>query len=200
MTVAKKEKPHYVDNKKFYAEIVKYREACEQARAEGKQEPRLPNYIGECIYKIAEKLSYKPCFMNYSFRDEMVEDGIENCIMYFKDFDINKTQNPFAYFTQIIYYAFLRRISKEERNRYTTYKYFQETMILPGVADIGLDNTELSETSNLIPKQMYDNINEFMDRFEKKEAEKKKKRKELKGLQKFYEEENEREPKSAVSS
>ena len=200
MTVAKKEKPHYVDNKKFYAEIVKYREACEQARLEGKQEPRLPNYIGECIYKIAEKLSYKPCFMNYSFRDEMVDDGIENCIMYFKDFDPNKTQNPFAYFTQIIYYAFLRRISKEERNRYTTYKYFQETMILPGVADIGVDNTELSETSNLIPKQMYDNINEFMDRFEKKEAEKKKKRKELKGLQKFYEEENEREPKSAVSS
>lgn len=200
MTVAKKEKPHYVDNKKFYAEIVKYREACEQARVEGKQEPRLPNYIGECIYKIAEKLSYKPCFMNYSFRDEMVDDGIENCIMYFKDFDPNKTQNPFAYFTQIIYYAFLRRISKEERNRYTTYKYFQETMILPGIADIGVDNTELSETSNLIPKQMYDNINEFMDRFEKKEAEKKKKRKELKGLQKFYEEENEREPKSAVSS
>ena len=149
MTVAKKEKPHYVDNKKFYAEIVKYREACEQARAEGVQEPRLPNYIGECIWKIATKLSYKPCFMNYSFRDEMIEDGIENCIMYFKDFDINKTQNPFAYFTQIIYYAFLRRISKEERNRYTTYKYFQETMILPGIADIGVDNTELSETSNI---------------------------------------------------
>ena len=200
MPVAKKDKPHYVDNKKFYEEIVKYREACTKAREEGIQEPRLPNYIGECIYKIATKLSYKPCFMNYSFRDEMVEDGIENCIMYFKDFDINKTQNPFAYFTQIIYYAFLRRISKEERNRYTTYKYFQETMVLPGLADVGLDNTELSETSNLIPKQMYDNINEFMDRFEKKEAEKKKKRKELKGLQKFYEDENnEGKSKSAVS-
>jgi hypothetical protein len=74
-------------------------------------------------------------------------------------------------------------------------------MILPGIADIGVDNTELSETSNLIPKQMYDNINEFMDRFEKKEAEKKKKRKELKGLQKFYEDENnEGKSKSAVSS
>jgi hypothetical protein len=200
MPVAKKDKPHYVDNKKFYEEIVKYRAACAKAREEGIQEPRLPNYIGECIYKIATKLSYKPCFMNYSFRDEMVDDGIENCIMYFKDFDINKTQNPFAYFTQIIYYAFLRRISKEERNRYTTYKYFQETMVLPGLADVGLDNTELSETSNLIPKQMYDNINEFMDRFEKKEAEKKKKRKELKGLQKFYEDENnEGKSKSAVS-
>ena len=198
----KKEKPHYVDNKKFYQEIVKYREACEIARQEGKQEPRLPNYIGECIYKIATKLSYKPCFMNYSFRDEMIDDGIENCIMYFKDFDINKTQNPFAYFTQIIYYAFLRRISKEERNRYTTYKYFQETMINPGIAEVGFDDgiDFGGGENNLIPKKMYDNITDFMEKFERKEAEKKQKRKELKGLQKFYEDEgNEGESKSTVA-
>ena len=200
----KKEKPHYVDNKKFYSEIVKYREACEIARNEGKQEPRLPNYIGECIYKIATKLSYKPCFMNYSFRDEMIDDGIENCIMYFKDFDINKTQNPFAYFTQIIYYAFLRRISKEERNRYTTYKYFQETMINPGIAEIGFDDSGMDfsgggSENNLIPKKLYDNITDFMEKFERKEAEKKQKRKELKGLQKFYEDEKDGESQSTVT-
>lgn len=201
MTV-KKEKPHYVDNKKFYQEIVKYREACDKAKLEGKEEPRLSNYIGECIYKIATKLSYKPCFMNYSFRDEMIDDGIENCIMYFKDFDPNKTQNPFAYFTQIIYYAFLRRISKEERNRYTTYKYFQETMINPGLAEVGFDDVsgDMGGENNLLPKKMYDNITDFMEKFERKEAEKKAKRKELKGLQKFYEgEENEGESKSAVT-
>ena len=199
---AKREKPHYVDNKKFYAEIVKFRALEEEAAAKGEQSPRLPNYIGECIYKIATKLSYKPCFMNYSFRDEMIDDGIENCIMYFKDFNIHKTQNPFAYFTQVIYYAFLRRIAKEERNRYTTYKYFQESMILPGIAEIGFDDTDMSETSNLIPKKMYDNINDFMARFEKKEAEKKKKRKELKGLQKFYEDETNVEgiPEPTISS
>lgn len=199
----KSSKPHYVDNKKFYEEIVKYKEAVAKANEEGREEPKLSNYIGECIYKIATKLSYKPCFMNYSFRDEMIDDGIENCIMYFKDFDPNKTQNPFAYFTQIIYYAFLRRIAKEEKNRYTTYKYFQETMINSGAAEIGYEDFDMtaSETSNLIPKKMYDNISDFMDRFEKKEHEKKLKRKELKGLQKFYEEEkNEGEPESTVSS
>jgi hypothetical protein len=199
----KKSRPHYVDNKKFYEEIVKYKEAVAKAREEGQQEPRLSNYIGECIYKIAEKLSYKPCFMNYSFREEMVDDGIENCIMYFKDFDPNKTQNPFAYFTQVIYYAFLRRIAKEERNRYTTYKYFQETMINPGLAEISIDDSGSSSGSdydNFIPKKMYDNINDFMEKFERKEAEKKQKRKELKGLQKFYEDEaNEGESKSAIA-
>lgn len=183
----KTNKIHYVDNKKFYEEIVKYKQACAEAEAKGLVPPRLTNYIGECIYKIADKLSYKPCFMNYSFRDEMVDDGIENCIMYFKDFDPNKTQNPFAYFTQVIYYAFLRRIAKEERNRYTTYKYFQETV----VNSVGSEMLVDSDDNHLLPAQMYDNISEFMDKFEKRENEKKKKRKEMKGLQRFYEESNE---------
>lgn len=176
----KKEKPHYVDNKKFYAEIVKYREACEIARQEGKQEPRLPNYIGECIYKIATKLSYKPCFMNYSFRDEMIDDGIENCIMYFKDFDINKTQNPFAYFTQIIYYAFLRRIMKEKKQLYVKYKATQQFGIL--------DEGEMYEDENGNMKQfeLYDNISEFIQNFE--ENKRKKKESKIKGVDNFVEE------------
>lgn len=183
----KTNKVHYVDNKKFYEEIVKYKKSVAEAEAKGLEPPRLSNYIGECIYKIADKLSYKPCFMNYSFRDEMVEDGIENCIMYFKDFDPNKTQNPFAYFTQVIYYAFLRRIAKEERNRYTTYKFFQETI----VNSVGGEMLVDSDDNHLLPTQMYDNISEFMDKFEKRENEKKRKRKEMKGLQRFYEEQNE---------
>lgn len=198
----KKEKPHYVDNKKFYAEIVKYREACAEADKEGHEHPRMNNYIGECIYKIADKLSYKPCFMNYSFREEMVDDGIENCIMYFKDFDPNKTQNPFAYFTQIIYYAFLRRIAKEERNRYTKYKYFQETII----HSEGMDNLIDYDDNHAVPKEMYSNINEFMEKFENKEKERKRKQKEMlakspkKGIRKFLGEENEGKPQPTSAS
>lgn len=181
----KKVTVHYVDNKKFYEEIVKYRERVEKAKAEGKPEPRLPEYIGECIWKMANKLSTLPRFINYSFREEMVSDGIENCIMYFKDFDPAKTQNPFGYFTQVIYYAFLRRINKEEKNRYIIYKNFQETIINHGHAGLLTD----SEDNHLTPTQTYDNINEFMFRFEEKEQEKKDKRREKKeGLIKFYEE------------
>lgn len=202
----KKTSVHYVDNKKFYEEILVYKKKVQDAKENGLEEPRLPNYIGECIFKIADKLSTKPCFINYSYRDEMISDGIENCIMYFKDYNPEIGQNPFAYFTQIIYYAFLRRISKEEKNRYTMYKNFQHTIIhgnYIGSYDshegYNRDSIHDSEDLNFTP-QMYDNINEFMDRFEKKEAIKKEKRKIAKeGLIQFYEEEKD-EQRSAVSN
>jgi len=185
MEKPKKVKIHYVDNKKFFEEIVAYREKLHQARAAGLEDPRIPNYIGECIYKIAAKLSTKPCFMNYSYREEMVSDGIENCILYFKDYDPSIGQNPFAYFTQVIYYAFLRRIGKEEKNRYAMYKHFQENIINQHDTNLLRD----SDDNHLLPAQMYDNINDFMSRFEKKEEAKKLKRKQAKeGLNQFYEE------------
>jgi hypothetical protein len=182
-------KVHYVDNKKFFEEIVTYREKLQAARAAGLEEPRIPNYIGECIWKIAEKLSTKPCFMGYSYREEMVSDGIENCILYFKDYDPSIGQNPFAYFTQIIYYAFLRRIGKEEKNRYAMYKSFQENIINSTDMNHLVDDND----KNILSVQMYDNINDFMSRFEKKEEAKKLKRKQAKeGLNQFYEDVNEK--------
>ena len=181
----KTKKPHYVDNQKFFAEIVEYRKKLHEAREAGLEDPRIPNYIGECIWKIANKLSSKPCFMNYSYREEMVSDGIENCILYFKDYDPAIGQNPFAYFTQVIYYAFLRRINKEEKNRYAMYKHFQESVLHQHDTNLLRD----SDDNHLLPTQMYDNINDFMSRFEEKEEKKKLKRKQAKeGLQQFYEE------------
>lgn len=190
-----KKKIHYVDNQRFYKEIVEYKARVAEAKSKGLEEPRIPDYIGECILKIAEKLSTKPCFINYSYRDDMVADGIENCILYFKDYNPDIGQNPFAYFTQVIYYAFLRRIGKEERNRYTIYKNFQHTIIHGSVNS--MDGHAHHDTYNmfdaddivLTPSQIYDNINDFMERFEKKEEIKKLKRKQMKqGLQNFYEE------------
>lgn len=184
MIKAKKVKAHYVDNQKFFQEIVAYRQKLQEARDAGLEDPRIPNYIGECIWKIAEKLSTKPCFMNYSYRDEMISDGVENCILYFKDYDPVKGQNPFAYFTQVIYYAFLRRISKEEKNRYTIYKNFQNIL-----CSADMQSFVDQDDKHLLPPTMHDNINDFMKRFEKKEEEKKAKRKQTKeGLMKFYEE------------
>ena len=191
----KKVTVHYVDNKKFYEEILKYRARIQEAKESGKEEPRLPEYIGEGIYRIAHKLSTMPKFVNYSYRDEMISDGIENCIMYFKDYNPEIGQNPFAYFTQIIYYAFLRRIGKEEKNRYIIYKNYQENIVNLGHSENLVD----AEDNRVMPTQMYDNINDFMEKFERKEEEKKVKRKQAKeGLQKFYEEEDEQ--RSAISS
>ena len=182
--MAVKKKNHYVDNQKFLAEIMIYKQKCKDALEQGKEKPRVSEYIGKCIYLIAENLSHKPRFMNYSFRDELVSDAIENCFLYFDNFDPNKSQNPFAYFTQIIYYAFHRRISKEEKNRYIIYKKFQESVLDTSDASLMID----SDDQHLISSTMYDNLNEFIKKFEKREAEKKEKRKQVKeGLEKFVE-------------
>ena len=110
-----KQKPHYVDNKKFLVAMTEYRELRIKAEEEGKPRPQVTNYIGECYLKIANHLSYRPNFINYTYRDDMISDGIENCLQYMDNFDPEKSKNPFAYFTQIIYYAFIRRIQKEKK-------------------------------------------------------------------------------------
>ena len=111
----RKQTEYYVNNKEFLAAITGYRDKVIKAKEEEKPRPRVPEYVGECFLKIATHLSYKPNFVNYMFREDMICDGIENCLQYIDNFNPEKSQNPFAYFTQIIYYAFLRRIQKEKK-------------------------------------------------------------------------------------
>lgn len=171
---------HYVNNADFLQALIEYKQACEIAKKENREEPIVPNYIGECFLKIAEHLSRKPNFISYSFREEMICDGIENCIMYFRNFDPTKSNNPFAYFTQIIYFAFLRRIQKEKKQLYVKYKATEQFGIL--------DEGEMFEDSEGNMKQfvLYDNISEFIQTFEEKRKAKKKTK--AKGLEKFIEE------------
>ena len=113
--MAKKKTEYYVNNKEFLEAITVYRNSVIAARESDATRPRVPNYIGDCFLKIATHLSYKPNFVNYMFREDMICDGIENCLQYIDNFDPAKSKNPFAYFTQIVYFAFLRRIAKEKR-------------------------------------------------------------------------------------
>ena len=106
---------HYVNNKEFLEALIVFKAKCLAAKEAGEPRPQISNYIGECFLKIATHLSYKPNFVNYMFREDMICDGIENCVQYIENFNPEKSKNPFAYFTQIIYYAFLRRIQKEKR-------------------------------------------------------------------------------------
>ena len=102
--------------------MVIYKDQFNQAKKDGSPPPQISEYLGECFMKIAQRLSYRPNFINYAFRDDMISDGIENCVQYIKNFDPEKSNNPFAYFTQIIYYAFIRRIQKEKKQLYVKYK------------------------------------------------------------------------------
>ena len=108
--MARKRSEHYVNNKEFLAAIIEYKDKVALAADRGETKPVIPRYIGECFLKIATHLSFKPNFVNYMFKDDMVCDGIENCVQYINNFNPEKSKNPFAYFTQIIHYAFLRRI------------------------------------------------------------------------------------------
>ena len=123
----RKRSEHYVNNKEFLAALIKHREDIEIAEIQGKEKPRIPRYIGECFLKIATHLSFKPNFVNYMFKEDMVSDGIENCVQYIHNFNPEKSQNPFAYFTQIIHYAFLRRIQKEKKQLEIKNKILEKT-------------------------------------------------------------------------
>ena len=123
----RKRSEHYVNNKEFLAALIKLREDREIAEIRGREKPRIPRYIGECFLKIATHLSFKPNFVNYMFKEDMISDRIENCVQYIHNFNPEKSQNPFAYFTQIIHYAFLRRIQKEKKQLEIKNKILEKT-------------------------------------------------------------------------
>ena len=142
-----KESVHYVNNKEFTAAIIKHNQACRDALANDEEKPRVSEYIGECIYKIATRLSTKPNFINYSYRDEMICDGIENCLQYINNFNEEKSQNAFAYVTQIIYFAFLRRIHKEKNQAAIKQRSIEQAGVLFDTLDtIDGDTKGMSNT------------------------------------------------------
>jgi len=167
---------HYVNNADFLQALIEYRAKCSQAKTEGNPKPIVSNYIGECILKIATHLSYKPNFINYSYRDDMILDGVENCIQYIDNFDPSKSNNPFSYFTQIIYYAFLRRIAKEKKQSYIKGKLIQD---MPFEAFELQEGDEGADFHNAYLEFMQQN-NNFDDTFmERKKAKRKKKQVDL---------------------
>jgi hypothetical protein len=150
------EPSHYVDNKKFLAALIDYKKSIDAAKAEGKGIPQVPKYIGECFIKIATHLSYKSNFINYTFKDDMISDGIENCLTAATKFDPEKSSNPFAYYTQIIYFAFIRRIQKEKKHQATKYKII-ENLDMDAIMQ-GSDDTEAGRQLIDYLKKQLDNI------------------------------------------
>jgi len=132
---------HYVDNKEFLKAMVEFKEDCKVALDNEEEQPSVSNYIGECFLKIATHLSYRPNFINYTYRDDMISDGIENCLQYVANFNPEKSNNPFAYFTQIIYYAFLRRIAKEKKQTHVKNKMIENSQYTSWVTMDGDDSS-----------------------------------------------------------
>ena len=131
---AKRESEHYVNNKEFSQSVVDYVKLAKDAQKNGTEVPRITEYIGRCFLRIAEGLSHKPNFIRYTYREEMVMDAVENCIKAITNYNIDaatRTGNPnaFAYFTQICYYAFIRRIMKEKKQQDIKFRYIEHAGI-----------------------------------------------------------------------
>ena len=159
---------NYINNSDFLKALTEYKEDSLKAQVEGKPVPRVPDYIGECFLKMAEHISRKPNFVSYSFRDEMVADGVENSLRYFRNFDPEKSSNPFAYFSQTIFRAFWRRIAKEKKQLYAKYKLTEQA----GILDEGSITTD--QDGYMKQFEIYSNITDFIVTFEESEKKKKK--------------------------
>lgn len=178
---------HYIDNKKFYTEMVKYYNACQEASKNGDERPRVPNYVGECILLIAQRLATRPNFVGYSYREEMIGDGIENCLAYIHNFNPDKSNNPFAYFTQIIYFAFLRRIQKEKKQLYIKHKSFENSMIMNTLVDMAPEDQSHFSAAYI---NVNEKLNDLVEKFETPAAPKKTVKK---GVEKFIEDDDDEE-------
>ena len=165
--LAKVKPVHYVDNEKFLKEMIIYKREFDEAKSRDELPPMISEYLGECFMKIAQRLSFRPNFINYAFKDDMISDGIENCVQYIKNFNPEKSSNPFAYFTQIIYYAFIRRIQKEKKQLYIKYKTMESSPSLSENVEISVNDSDkgyTQETMNADQKaNMYDFIKNFED-------------------------------------
>lgn len=162
----KRRTTHYVDNKLLNSSMVEYIGKCREANKQGVEVPRIPPYVGECIMKIATHLASKPNFSNYTFKEEMISDGIENCLQYIQNFAPEKSENPFAYFTQIIYFAFLRRIQKEKKYLYTKYVATQVTELNNLVNDQQAHDTNDYNNKVRVSEWTNEQMQIFMEEFE----------------------------------
>lgn len=180
--MVKRPKRNYVNNPEFLEAIVKYKKSCQEAEDSGDDPPQIPNYIGECLYQIANRLATKPNFSGYTYKEEMISDGLENAIQALSNFDPDKSSNPFAYFTQIIWYAFLRRIDKEKKQLYIKHKVTESSVI---------HGTAIEKESGSAGDAQYidltnDYMNDFVETYEKRiESKKKQTTRAKKGLEKF---------------
>lgn len=188
--MSSKKRNHYVNNKQLLQAMIEYRQKVQEAKEKKSDKPRVSNYIGTCLLLIATNLAKKPHFYSYTYKDEMISDGIENCIRYIDNFDPAKSSNPFAYFTQIISFAFIRRIQREKKEQYVKIKNMQNSFIFGEIEehmqshDSDMGNVNSNVFDNEITSEF---IKNFEATIEKKKVAAAASAKKQKGIEQFIE-------------
>jgi len=165
-------KVHYVDNALFLEAMIEYKKQWQISKDNDEELPIISEYLGSVFLKIAQRLSFRPNFINYAFKNDMISDGIENCLHYIHNFNPEKSSNPFAYFTQIIYYAFIRRIQKEKKQLYIKYKSMQNYEISPEYVEYMNYDEDFKTTTDFKNSDFRVVVDEFVDNFEKSKKKK----------------------------
>ena len=160
-----KDKPHYVNNSQFSYAVVDYVNSVLLAESENREVPKVTNYIAECFLKIAEGLSHKSNFIRYTYREEMVMDAVENCLRAIHNYNIEAATrtglpNAFAYFTQICYYAFLRRIAKEKKQQDVKFKYIETA----GIEDFIHYDASMAGDMHEVQRMFVDELRDRIDK------------------------------------
>lgn len=191
--VSQPKKVHYLDKAEFLSRIVAYRKDVRKAKKAKKAKPRIPDDIGLSLWKIAENAAKHPSYARYTFRDIMIADAVENCLRYFDNFDPRHAKkNPFGYFSMCCIRAFWRRIEIEKEQLYGKYKIAQQSGVMDDFGLGTVDGGDGNGGDNIAEQGLYDNINEFISKYEdglKRKREKKALRKAMKkqpkGLERF---------------
>ena len=172
--LAKRVTKNYINNADFTTALVNHKAKCNEARENGTELPRVPNYIGECLQSMAYRIATKPNFSNYPFKEDMIMDGIENCIRYVETFDASRYEkpNPFAYFTRAIINAFIARIGKEKKQLYTRLKSSQ-MLIAQGQTYSG--GEDISVYLNIDADYIDNYIKDYEDKIERDKEKKREK-------------------------
>ena len=191
--IPKKTKRNYINNAEFLEAVKDYKKLCLEAEDSGDDAPRIPNYIGECIFKISTRLASRPNFSGYTYKDDMISDGLENAIQALGNFDPEKSSNPFAYFTQIIWYAFLRRIDKEKKQMYIKHKVIENSVIHGTAVEKNDGDSGDAAFIDLNNDYMNNFVQNFEDTMERKKIAKKEKEDAKEGLELFYDKTTETE-------
>lgn len=191
--IPKKTKRNYINNNEFLEAVKDYKKLCLEAEDSGDDAPRIPNYIGECIFKISTRLASRPNFSGYTYKDDMISDGLENAIQALGNFDPEKSSNPFAYFTQIIWYAFLRRIDKEKKQLYIKHKVIENSVIHGTAVEKNDGDSGDAAFIDLNNDYMNNFVQNFEDTMERKKIAKKEKEDAKEGLELFYDKTTETE-------
>ena len=176
------ERPHYVNNAEFSQAVVDYVLTVREAREKGEPDPVVPDYIARCFLKICEGLSHKSNFVRYTYREEMVMDAVENCLNAVGNYNIEAATrkgkpNAFGYFTQISWFAFIRRIKKEKKQQDVKLKYLAES----GIEEFMVDADEDPQVAKAV-QSFVDNLRRRIDEVKEKDAKIEEYKKETKKL------------------